>query len=423
MSGEEGMTRRSVLKNAAVGGASLIGVTGFATGKKKQSDVSQRDARKIAKKAVGHIGTRTEFDTWCEQGVKSPELFYAKVADGDSIVYTPRAWVFPIENRGDDVGYIAIDAKQTVSPVLAYGKSEAPQRNVDDAIQVAKANGNSIHKRFLYQGGTQFGVETTDRRLVDLRSRSVTSLAPVEDRRSLLPSDKSGLRSSSNIGLSNIGGGDAPDWSGGTDDEVAGEVPNWTEDDDGGASITNYGDGADSWDGWDGCTPIAASMVIGYHEGLNDDDQDQADALIDRLHVDLGTNDNGVTLPEPPRNPFDLASQENNIYDNIPDGIESYEEGNHSYAAANEYVRLRHDTEQAIGNDNPPILSMWNGPYSGTKSGHSVAVVGYRTESCASLWNPLCTDFYYKVYNGYATDPDRVLHGNWLGALLTKVWT
>jgi len=347
------------------------------------------------------------------------------VADGDSIMYTPRAWVFPIENRGDDVGYIAIDAKQTASPVLAYGKSEAPQRNVDDAMQVAKANGNSIHKRFLYQGGTQFGVETTDRRLVDLRDQSVTSLAPVEDRRSLLPSDKSGLQSSSNIGLSNIGGGDAPDWSGGTDDEVSGEVPNWSSSDEGGASSTEYGRGDDSWDDWDGCTPVAASMVIGYHEGLEEWETGDREALIDRLHVDLDTNDNGVTLPEPPRNPFDLASQENNIYENIPDGIESYEEGNHSYAAANEYVRLRHDTEQAIGNDNPPILSMWNGPYSGKKSGHSVAVVGYRTESCASLWNPLCTDFYYKVYNGYKDqrDPDRVLHGNWLGALLTKVWT
>jgi hypothetical protein len=44
-------------------------------------------------------------------------------------------------------------------------------------------------------------------------------------------------------------------------DETVSGVPCWTQTDTGGGSSTDVGTGRDAWNEWDGCSPIAASMI------------------------------------------------------------------------------------------------------------------------------------------------------------------
>jgi hypothetical protein len=375
---------------------SAVGTTAART----SADVSKAAARKIAREAVDRIGSRSEFDGWRRQGVRPPEPFYAKVREDESVRYEPRAWVFPIESRGTDDGYIAIDATQTDVPVLAYGANEAPQRRLGNARAAAKASGNALRGRFLYHGGVEFGVETTDGRMAGLRGAYIREFRPVNDVEDLRPEPD---RDREDTASRTKKGDGEEDWSGSTDDEVSG-VPNWTETDPGGASSTDFGTGADSWSSWDGCVPIAGSMVVGYHEGIDEDDDEAREALIDRLHVAMDTSHDGVTS-----------------WSDCPDGIEDYSQGDHSYSANNRGYAMKSRVKSQISNDNPVVLNMRNSPFTaGEDAGHSVCGIGYREESCG--W--FCSDLYHKVYNGwYDENPDMVAHGNWENATVTKVTT
>ncbi len=389
-------SRRKLLKS--LGTAGIIGAGGVAgAGATAAGGHSKRKARQMARETVGYLGSKSEFEDWNEQGVKSPELFYAKTTTGSSgsnnrggsLSYTPSAWVFPIENRGNDVGYIAIGAVRSDSPVLTYGRSKAPQRRLDSAMDVAKASGRSVHKRFLYHSGVQFGVETDDRRMIDLRGDQVRNLRSVES-----------------VGEMRFGANktedDRPDWSGDTDDEVYG-VPNWSTNDLGGEDTTKIGTGEDSWDKWDECTPVATSMAIGYHENIYEWEDNEREALIDRLHKKMNTNDQGITK----------------LW-NIDGGIEKYDHGKYSYQANNQHWNEKGNIKDSVGNNNPCVLNMTNGPYSkgsGWVDGHSVTVVGYRTMSCG----PFCSYTHHKVHNGYDSPPDRVAHGNWSDAMVTRI--
>lgn len=393
------ITRRDALRG--IGAAGIAGTLLSSVGSVSAQDdgyVSRKTARTIAKNAVRQLGDRAEFDDWRAQGVKLPQLYYAKVQTENSVEYVPRAWVFAIENRGDDVGYVTIDADQLETPVLAYGRSKAPHKRVEGAKNVAKAQGASVHGRFLYHGGVEFGVETTDGRMVDLRGGRVKQLPAVANADHLKPT----------VDPSEDGDGDddlstqkekenAPDWEGSTDDQIYG-VPNWTSSDDGGSSYTSYGTGDDSWDKWDGCSPIAGSMAIGFHEGISKYDYEEREALIDRLHVDMGTNDGGTS----------------DWYD-IDNGISNYSEGTYSYNGNNNHFNIKGNIEDAVAVHEPPLLNMANGPYTQDSSwlnGHSVTVVGYRNGS---------NYFYHKVHNGYDTPPDRVSNGNWSDAVVTRI--
>lgn len=387
------ISRRNALKK--IGAAGVAGTLLSSIGTvSAQSDeyVSKKTARTIARNAAEQLRTESEFDDWRAQGVRSPQLYYAKVQTGRSVEYVPRAWVFAIEDRGDDVGHITIDAEQLEIPVLAYGRGTAPHKHLESARGVARARGASVHNRFLYHGGVEYGVETTDRRMVDLRGNRLKARPAVENVESLKPThNRDGELSSQGEKLN------APDWSGSTDDSISG-VPNWTESDDGGASSTDYGSGADTWGEWDGCTPIAASMVIGFHEGISEYQTDAREALIDRLHDDMNTDSGGVT-----------------DWWNIDNGISNYAEGNHSYNGNNNHFNIKGNVNDAVANDNPPLLNMVNGPYTKDKqwvNGHSVVVVGYRNGSGY---------YYHKVHNGYNTPPDRVSNGNWSDACITRI--
>lgn len=398
------MDRRSITRRDALRGIGAAGIAGTllsSVGSVSAQDdgyVSRKTARTIAKNAVRQLGDRAEFDDWRAQGVRLPQLYHAKVQGENSVEYEPRAWVFAVENRGDDVGYITIDADQLETPVLAYGRSKAPHKRVEGAKNVAKAQGASVHGRFLYHGGVEFGVETTDGRMVDLRGGRVKRLPAVANADHLKPTVDPSEDTDGDDGLSTQKEKEnAPDWEGSTDDQIYG-VPNWTEYDGGGASYTSYGTGDDSWNSWDGCSPVAGSMAIGFHEGISEYDDEAREALIDRLHVDMNTNDGGAS-----------------DWYNIDNGISNYSEGTYSYNGNNNHFNIKGNIKDAVAVHEPPLLNMANGPYTQDSSwlnGHSVTVVGYRNGS---------NYFYHKVHNGYNTPPDRVSNGNWSDAVVTRI--
>lgn len=394
-------TRRNVLKTigAASAGVVLTSTTAGATGG-TNGPVSEKTAHSIAEDAVSYLGTLDEYEQWESEGVQKPELFYAKVKDGSSVQYKPRAWVFPIEKKGgEDVGYITISAVQTESPVLTYGANTAPHRNVQVAKQNASSAGHTLTDRHLYHGGLDFGVETSSKSVANFRKPVVKKLPAVDSLDELTP-----------VEAIEAGGGPKDkqdsqvDWTGGTDDEVSPDPPNWTEEDGGGENNTDFGSGPDSWQEWDGCIPIAASMVLGHHEGIDESDDDEREALIDRLHETMETGEGG--------NQPGYTS-----WSDIPSGIEDYSQGDNSYNANNSDSGMKGRVKNQTSNNNPTILNMENGPYTDKGGGHSVCVVGYREESCGLF----CSDFYHKVHDGYNDNPDQVLHKAWSNATVTKV--
>ncbi|MDS0279719.1 C39 family peptidase [Halomicroarcula sp. S1AR25-4] len=396
---EKHTSRRDVLRG--IGGVGLTGAALTAVGSaaaQGKAPVKKATARKTARAAADYYGDTEEFGEWRASGVKAPTLFYTDVQDGGSTTHVPRSWVFPIENRGEDVGYINVSARQTEQPILTFGANRAPQRRLADAKRKTPASPKSITGRFLYRGGVEYLVESTDVGAVDLRSGKPKQSKPVADLETLLPTGKrndSGAKEQTS----------QEDWSGDTDDEVYG-VPNWTEHDAGNANSTSIGSGDDSWDSWDGCVPIAASMVLGFHENLDDSDDDARESLIDRLHMEMDTGDGS------------LCSY-CTYWSNIPSGIENYSSGSHSYSAENIHSGFKGNVKTQISNDNPFMLNMENGPYTDKGEGHSVCGIGYREESCG--W--FCSDMYYKVHNGYDDSPDLVTHGAWGDVCITKVTT
>lgn len=387
------INRRTALKGVASIGLAGSLSTSIGTASAK-APISKKNARRTAKNAVEQLGQGPEFEEWSHTGVKTPQLFYSKVRGENGVQYQPRAWVFPIENQGDDVGYITVDATQEYSPVLAFGESRAPQREFNNTKKAAQAHGKSVHKRFLYHGGVEYGVETADNKLAGLRGnyiRDFGSASSIEDLQPPRPGKEE------NASQADDGNDSADDWDGTAEAEVTG-VPDWTETDDGGASSTNYGTGKDAWDSWDGCIPIAGSMVVGYHENLSNSDDEDREALIDRLHDGMKTSSDGWTT-----------------WSDVDNGIRNYSHGSHSYDADNQHFELKGNVKDEVDTGRPIVLNMEGSDY----GDHSVAVFGYRRENCGTFG---CDTFYHKVYNGWSdSGADQILNGDWSDACVTRV--
>jgi hypothetical protein len=212
------------------------------------------------------------------------------------------------------------------------------------------------------------------------------------------------------------------------DEEIYG-VPNWDGrhksndsdgSDSGGGDYTKIGQGQDAWDGWDGCSPIAAAMILAYHEdqetpywhdwGPYSGRGKHRDWYMDRLHLEMDTNSGGFTDPW-----------------NIDDGIENFSSPSGiEFSANNQLYHPRGNVKDGIQNGNPLVLSMWRGPYNkdegltnGWIDGHSVAVVGYDQQPCG--WTCFTgQDFYMKVYDTYGR-VHKIKNHDWFDHLLTRI--
>lgn len=166
-------------------------------------------------------------------------------------------------------------------------------------------------------------------------------------------------------------------------------VPAWTSTDSGQGDSTTYGSGRDSWDKWDGCTPIAASMLIASHENApRPEESHKRELMIDRLHRDMNTSWGGVTQRSDAR-----------------DAINNYDYGNRRYTAFLGNARQSKVLNEVTSNC-PILLGNTGGPY----DDHMVTIVGYKNRA-----NTL------RVHDTWDWKPHNVSWGVWNSAGMITV--
>ncbi len=320
--------RRALLRTVGVAsvGCGVVG-TAAATG---DGVVSTDDAQDTAARTVQRVSGRETFAEWEGATVGAPTTFHARNgAEGRR--YVPAAHVFPVEKNGEAVGYVTTGAQSEWADVIEYSTAAPPQSRVEATRAAVRARGARPTDKLLYHGGVKYGVELADGRGVNVRNGRATPLRGI---------DPDGMASSS------TGAPSATSHF----DQLWG-VPAWTESDD-----------DDPWDEWDGCVPVAASMLLAYHEGAGFLEKE---AYIDDLHEDMNTNDAGSTFPT-----------------KIDNGFNKFDTGNNSYNGRNIYIWSHPNfVKSEIDAERPFLLNMTSGDQADDRNqnygNHSVCVVGY----------------------------------------------
>lgn len=386
-------SRRSVLNGIGAVGLASTGISrsSLASGKQK---IPERVARETAKAKVEQLAGADEFENWERGKVGPSELFYTPRGTNRSNNYEPAAYVFSIDSQGKSIGYMTVAANKRLSPILGYGTGPAPQNRLDRVGPNANAGSLSVGNRYLYLNGMSYGIEATDHdaprglhaRFLDLKGGFSI---PLPERKGVSSFENNNDKAEQS--WRTIDKNSPTAWVGqvktqrSTDDNVYPNVPNWSN-----------GDNDDSWAKWDGCSPIAASMVIGYHENTISSNRD---ALIDTLHQHMSTRDipflgNGLTIPG-----------------DIPRGIRNYDSGTYDYESpSNNFTGVitsrKQQTRNHIGDDNPIMLSTMDLEL----VGHSETVVGYDDAN----------SFYYKCHDTYG-GVNWIKHKSWATGFTTPI--
>jgi hypothetical protein len=122
-------------------------------------------------------------------------------------------------------------------------------------------------------------------------------------------------------------------------------------------------DDPDPWDYWDGCSPVAGSMVVAYHEGNTSGEKKHE--YVDELHRTMNTDSSGTTTPT-----------------DIDDGFNNFDIGINSYSGKNVSVSTHPNLPiREIDDGQPFLFSVTDGGSPDDKSGnyddHTMTVVGY----------------------------------------------
>jgi hypothetical protein len=384
--------RRSVLKSIGAAGVGLLGV-GSATATSGQSDiVSRGTARKVAQNKVEAVQTREQFSSWQGATVEKASVFYG-ANGGQGPEYVPTAYVFAVTNRGEDVGYVTASARSDWAPVLEYSTATPPNHLVDKAESDAAAGlGVGSTGRVLYHGGVKYGLELEDGRAVNVRNGRPTEVGRDFDPSAMSFKPETIQRQQDAVESDEV-----------TTDfhwDTIYDVPAWTEHDGThNKDYTYYGTGDDSWDKWDGCVPVAASMLIAYHEGYDEEDTWTREYYIDKLHDDMNTNDAGSTWPT-----------------DIDNGFNKFAEGSYDYDGTNIYLWSHPNfTKKEITDNNRPfLLNMNDGGTANdrnqTYGDHTTTVVGYGSDGDElELHDTWDDDYHYLTW------------GSWSACSYTKV--
>lgn len=410
---KRGLSRRGALRGIAALGAGLAAIPSLGSASPPgQEFVPEGTAREVALAKIDHLGRTEDFAEW-RGATAGPARTYRAKNGGKGPEYLPSAHVFPVQKRGSVKGYVTIGADRRIAPVVEYSKADPPGTGLDEVRTAARGQGATESDRYLYQGGVQYGLELSDGTVANLRNGKVYAENPGMNPDAMVAGDEltrekwadveDELDGSGRSEAGVAGGASTADGasvlSHDDSDEVWG-VPCWTEEDDGGAGSTEVGTGPDTWNDWDGCVPVAASMVVGYHEWVWEGDAERRETIIDRLHRTMNTSVDGQTYPW-----------------NVDDGFEDYHWGWNDYDARNIYVWTYPDFEKTeIANYRPFLLNVFSGGEAEDRSqnygDHSVTVVGYR-DGGATL----------KLHDTWGYDPHYLAWGSWLAANYTKVTT
>ncbi|QCW04207.1 hypothetical protein [Natrinema pallidum] len=401
--------RRSVLKGlGAVGATSVAAVTlsGTTTAESTQRGESEaipeRLARAVAKARVEYKSRQEHFEEFDPNGLAQPELFSAAVTRNGAREYVPAAWVFPIETDGTAVGHIAIGAQPWLPPVIRCGTGTAPQHRAAEMTIAGDGarRSDADASRFVYRHPMMFGLELqSDRQrqpvFVDLYSGVATT---VDDVPTYEPSKMETTQAEAQ-------------WQGIRQSRQRNETLSYS------ASSSGRISGVPNWDGdvcstdWIGCSPVAGSMVIGYHENATGIECD----LMDELADEMDTDDEGRTKPW-----------------NIPDGIENYDS---SYTAHNTYHGRRSEIMDEIDSERPCIVSYWGNKASTASAesgnvdvpdwipelvGHSETAVGYEQDE-NSWWDPTEPSLHVTTYDTYGEVNELTFSSSSLSFFITSI--
>ncbi len=400
--------------------------------------VTSDQARTAAKKLIPwYAQTRRSYADWRGAVPGAPTTYYGYGPDGDC---QPTAYVVPVEHRSGErrsAGHTTIAARRSVPPVLEYGQSRPPSETISHTGRTSRrrpAADAVADGRLLYQGGLDFGIEADAGEMIRLRSQRRTPVRPVGSlhrsvddtgadraRRSwaTLLDDTADLRREYGTADTSLSFG-AYAWDGhyGEGDPVG--------DDTGGASYPNCrGTPDDSWDGWDGCSPVAGTQIVMYHEGLENTDANLAEreTICDALHELMDTNDSGWS------NTWNI----DNGFDNLANELDGKGTIDGSYNGDNEYNISKGLIQSEIDDGQPCMLTNYSiipngdptvtGPGAGSGprrmkkggsnyDGHSIVITGYNTGTTMEV----------DVYDGWSTQQHTIAYGSWAGSsVVTRV--
>lgn len=405
------LSRRGALRGIAalgVGVSVLPGVT--SAGSPPGRDVvPEGRAREVARAQVEAASRREEFAAWRDATVGPAVTYHAKNA-GKGPSHLPSAYVFSVTKRGEDRGYVTVAARTDWPPVVEYSLADPPRAGRERARAAAERAGGRPSGRAIYQGGVQYGMELDDGRVVNLRNGRVVpndrgvDLGGIAAGRRLTRDrwdrfDDAG-RGASGGGPGGSDGAQAALSTSGSSDRLW-WVPAWTEHDAGNADRTSVGSGADAWDRWDGCVPVAASMVVAYHEYVYEWEEEKREKIIDRLHWTMNTSEDGNTYPW-----------------DVDDGFDKYDWGWNSYDGRNIYLWTHPNftISEISDHSRPFLLNMTSGDQAEDRSqnygDHSVCVVGYRDGGDQLA-----------LHDTWDDEVHYLTWGSWLAAMYTKVTT
>ncbi|WP_258083785.1 C39 family peptidase [Thermococcus thermotolerans] len=232
---------------------------------------------------------------------KFPE-FNGAVPTNPTPLYFPdgrlAAYEFRMVKNGKTIGYIIVSANRNLPPAIleaGFGK-----KTPSDMMKELAARKGVKTYRFAYFSGLNYGI-LAGAKVVDMKGREYRK------------PEKYILQTGAYAGSWDTATQYTTQAATLIDQKVLWDVPRWTESDPGGASdslppgansigqistlANSYdyiGPNADPWDDWDGCAPIAASMIIGYYE-IQYRDSWYKEAVIDILHETMLTDDGGWT--------------------------------------------------------------------------------------------------------------------------------
>lgn len=400
------LSRRGALRGIAALGAGLAAVptTGSATPPGRDV-VPEGTARTVALGQIDDLARTDEFADWRGATAGRARTYYAR-NDGQGPEYRPAVYVFPVETRGATRGYVTVGADRRVAPVVEYSKADPPRAGLDRARAAARGQGVEPADRPRYGGGVHYGLELSDGSVANLRNGAVYAEDPGMDPGAMEAGERltrekwrdvesalDGGRSAGEATVADVVSAD------GASDRIW-SVPCWTEEDGGNAGSTEVGTGPDTWNDWDGCVPVAASMVVGYHEWTWEGDDEARETMIDRLHRTMNTSVDGRTYPW-----------------DVDDGFRKYTWGRNSYDARNIYFWGYPDFEKTeVANYRPFLLNMFGGGEARDRTqsygDHSVTVVGYEDDGGV-----------LEIHDTWDYESHYLTWGSWLAASYTKVTT
>ncbi|MCO8266548.1 C39 family peptidase [Haloferax sp. AB510] len=413
-------TRRNAIKTIGLAGLTLSGAgvgSAIESGKKKY--VSKGLAKKAARQRLALSAQSPKYASWVDADLGKSTTFYLKNKDKGPN-YLRSSYVFPVLNGSTHVGYITASAQRDRPAIIEQSTAPHPLSKLSEVREFRKQRGDRDTGRLIHHTGTKYGLEMQDGAVANLRNGQKQTVGKGTTTDALAADSEQTKRiwdavESSNESLSTTDSTTiqptATGWSGSK--SMASDVPAYDQTledgeprgDPGGGSSSGYvGSDPDPWGYWDGCSPIAAAMVLNYHEGYSQNGSyEAAEAMIDELHDEFGTFET---------DPFDGATPPGFI----DDGIRSYSGGDNDYGSKSIAVTLdRVFAEGEIDNDRPFVLNMTSGD---TASGrdqpyneHSVAGIGYDASKDT-----------LELYDTWGYNSHDLSWGAWLAATVTKVF-